>query len=129
MAILSAVPGLRVAIVVDGKALEEYTDYDDGTNVDNSPHMRISYIESKLGHSFAIEGEFQNGFQCQEDDIALAINIDGIWLPNLRFPKQTQGENFRWCCNRGLSFEEGVWNEKELIFGELTLSNNIVGEA
>lgn len=129
MAIVSAVPGLRVAIVVDGKALEEYTDHDDGANLDKSPHISTSYIESKLGHSFAIEGEFQNCFQCQEDDLAIVILIDGVRVPSLKFPKQTRGKNFRWCCNRVLSFEEGVWNDKELIFGELTLSNEIVGEA
>ena len=123
MAILDAVPGLEVQVLVDNIALKEYkeplSDDDDG-QIDPA-NTQIFYIEAKKDAVFQVSVNIDPNFTPRLRDIVIRCYIDGnatrghiIWR-NDKIPASH-------VFSAMITFDGGKDYEQELIFQELKIS-------
>ena len=73
MVIPPSCPGLNVEILVDGQALQEYDDIDEGPV---APNTITKYIEAISNAYFAVRVKINRDFPFPASDIGLRITLD-----------------------------------------------------
>jgi hypothetical protein len=82
MAILAEVPGLRVEVFVNGKALQEYDDDETAP-----PKTITKYIEAVTGQNFEIRYSFIKPFPTRHS-VKVKIELDGKVMEGVVFSKR-----------------------------------------
>lgn len=86
MAIHNDYPGLKVEIVVNGQALQEYEDKSDKANA----KVVTRYVEARAGAAFSVVVSFEQPFQ-NNRGIAMHVLVDGNTIRRPVIEK-----TFRW---------------------------------
>ncbi|KAG9736997.1 hypothetical protein KCU73_g10112, partial [Aureobasidium melanogenum] len=73
MAILDGLPGVEIAVVVDGRDLHEYQDSDTANKEDTV----TKYIEAVDGANFAVKIKVTKDFEFKGDFLCTQVRIDG----------------------------------------------------
>ncbi|CAK1363012.1 hypothetical protein CB0940_04852 [Cercospora beticola] len=73
MAINDAVPGVEIAITVDGKSLQEYTE----AGFEEEPKTVTRYVEAKSNQNFAISIKTTKGTHMKGDCLCFEVYVDG----------------------------------------------------
>ena len=115
MAILSALKGLQVQIVVDGSALKEYHEESDA-----GPNSVVSYVEAVSGAKFEVHITFERGFTSQYD-IRSPIYVDGCKVNTPVFHKYQVARGHVRCCKGATSRVQGITKEAHFRFSDLAM--------
>lgn len=75
MAILPDCPGIKVEVVVDGTALTEYDDTENGTHLEATAST-VKYVEATTGANFLVRVSIDPGFKTLWD-VRTVVKIDG----------------------------------------------------
>ncbi|KAL9095712.1 MAG: hypothetical protein Q9165_002144 [Trypethelium subeluteriae] len=73
MAILASVPGIEVAVTVDGNDVKEYTD----PNLDEEPNVVTKYIEVSSESEFGLRYLVRRGTHFKKDAMSFNTYVDG----------------------------------------------------
>jgi len=94
MAIFDGLPGIEVAICVDGEALTEYMDADFETELGSTTVS--SYIQSETGKEFSIKLIVKDPFELFYPTLGFQIFVDGVKVrePLLRRGMYEHGNRF-----------------------------------
>lgn len=85
MAISDDLPGVEVAITVNGQDLREYIDPD----LDEDDRTTTRYIEAASGQAFAIQTKVPKGFKFVANSLVFRMHIDGRWVSGPLVSKET----------------------------------------
>ena len=96
MAIGEHLPGVEVAVTVDGNDLKEYAD----TNSDGADNRTLNYIEATTNQTFAIRMKIGNQFEFAANCLCFYIYIDGTLMDSLSRGDADRGRD---------SFSSGVF--------------------
>ena len=130
MAVIDALPGIDVRIVLKGKhvAQVEYANEDDKDSY-NALYSTSKYIEAKDNAAFGVECSFTQDPQLvariRSNEIVMAVSFgnDNIVYSIITNPF-TSPEPLR--INYARSFEGGVCYEQNLIFAKLDICESVL---
>ena len=108
MAILQMLPGVEVAVCVDGEALVEYDNGDFEAQLGSTTVS--SYVESETGKEFSIKLIVQDPFDLFYPTLSFQIFVDGVKVrePLLR----------RTMYEKGTHYWESSWSGVKLVTGD-----------
>lgn len=91
MAILDILPGVEVAITVNGENLQEYTEPD----AQEEERVVTKYIEAETGAQFAFKIKVPQGFQFKGDALSIICSADGSMISeNTCIEEKSRGEEY-----------------------------------
>lgn len=76
-------PGVEVAITVDGNDLKEYTCDEQGSE----PRTTTKYVEATSNKHFEIRVKVDKGFRFPGDAHSLAAGVDGVLVDKIKIYK------------------------------------------
>jgi hypothetical protein len=111
MAVIEAVPGLSIAIRVDGVALKEYPN-NDQEEIENTPANKlIKYTEVVSDRAFEIAIHAGKDFKVKSPQVAFATFVDGVFVGG---PIHDPGiiissiAHFEWQDGNGMHFHRAL---------------------
>lgn len=98
MAIIKAIPGLIVQVLMNDKPLTEYADNDPNPRLKS--RVITSFIEAIPEATFTVEVTFHHEFPKKQKSFRLQLELNGDWIDNLIVPHETlqaipEGSSFR----------------------------------
>ncbi|KAL8794893.1 MAG: hypothetical protein Q9195_002605 [Heterodermia aff. obscurata] len=114
---MALMPGLKVEILTNGRALPMY---DDPDVLDHSPDSHTQYIEATTGAKFMVRVTVQDGFawgDCHLVRITAFFDGDSGWVRDIRAQKAVAKFSTvsRWCQ------ASSQWKSGTLGFGSLEM--------
>jgi hypothetical protein len=117
MAINSECPGLKVEVLVEGQALQEYDNDDDE---ESSPKVTTKYIEAHSDKDFALRTTFSAPFPSQYG-VAAHVRVDGMAETGIAYElgdlNGQQGYIKEGICMK----KDGAWSQYKYHFTTLNI--------
>jgi hypothetical protein len=119
MAIIDAIPGLEVRVMVDGKPLREYLQLSDHNDDDEKYATR--YIVAEPGKAFSVDVKRKAAFRMggPRFDIAIWLSLDGNYVMGDFLERNTTRVFCRKLSTAEIQVSPGEWVEKNFVFSDL----------
>lgn len=118
MAIHNNYPGLKVEIVVGGKALKEHEE----RKIMLRPNTVERYIEAEAGTEFAIKYSFDQSFS-HDKDVSMTVFADGRIVKKPIHSETKLSSGLSETIGEAVRYFNGRWQQQTLRFSELSISN------
>lgn len=121
MAIIDAIRGLEVRVIVNGAPLQEYSQTPDDN--DDSDSQVTRYIVAEPGKEFKVEIIRKQNFQfgAPQWDVALWSDIDGKAAKGALIPKNDPQYVRKTLEHVNVDLGKGKWGTKNFMFSDLAL--------
>jgi len=121
MAILDAVPGLNVQVLIRGQPLTEYDDDEEDHNTEESWKSTTKYVEAVSDQGFTIRYTFDRTFAYKGTDLAVQAYMDGThMIDHIKRTAELQYGTF--ADMTGHRYQQGKqWYEKKFSFSKLSI--------
>ncbi|OBT76398.1 hypothetical protein VF21_03624 [Pseudogymnoascus sp. 05NY08] len=102
MAILEAVPGVDVSILINGQLIEEHIDADEEVEGPLAPKTVVRYIEAISDAEFAVKASVLPAFRENKqavDDLVFHVKVDGKWAAGIIWQSAVGNIHSPWNSN------------------------------
>lgn len=121
---LSTLPGLEIALRVDGQDLREYDRMEDeGAGEDSNPTVVTRYVEAISGANFSVEFRPTGAFRWPHNELELCVHLDGVWATGKVYhPRAATGGHSNKSVSGANAYENGQYVFRNFAFADLHTS-------
>lgn len=120
---LPAVPGLDIALSVDGADLKEFDDGESESDGQGPINSAASFVEAVPGGNFAVEFRTDVAFPWRHNDLELAVYLDGVYASGkVMYPRAHAGGYNPTTVLGRIEVHNGRSFHRKFAFADLTTS-------